>query len=561
MVEIPKGDEAMRFAAYDEGAGLNWWETDPNLQQVVARYCDPASLEWARPHLSRFGQVCGTQIALRADYTDKVEGRPRLVAYDRQGEEISQVVYSPGYLQTVADAYGAGIVAWRHIVPEGAPGKVPPVVTWAMGYMVSMAETGFYCPVALTGSAALAVDRFAPPAIRERYLPGLIATDPAKLTQGATWLTEKTGGSDVGSITTVARQEDGGWRLTGEKWFASNADAPVALALARPEGAPAGTAGLALFLVPRTLPDGRRNSYRIRRLKEKLGVIAVPSGEVLLEGAEAYLIGEPGKGFKMMMEAINLSRVYNAVGSCGVARRAFLESVIYTSKRIAFGKPVAEHPLMRSKLLGMLVELEAATALAFRAADCYEKGEPLHRLLIPVAKARTAEVALQSARAAIENLGGNGYIEEYVAPRLLRDAQVLTVWEGPEHILALDAMRVLAKEGPAALLSEIGQRLERAASTDSIAPEAVAMARKQAARLAQRLQQAAASGPEQAQLHALRILHEMADLLSAAYLLEEAASGSARKAEIAHLFLARRHPEGEALWDQAALERFEALVQ
>ncbi|MFZ5817672.1 MAG: acyl-CoA dehydrogenase family protein [Bacillota bacterium] len=549
----------MRFAIYEQGEGLNWWETDPNLQAVVARYTSPAMLAWARPHLSRFGELCGSRVAPRADYTDKAEGRPRLVAYDRQGEEISRVVYNPGYLQTVAEVYGAGIVAWRHTVPEGAPGPVPPAVTWAMGYMVAMAETGFYCPVALTGACALAIERFAPPALKERYLPGLIATDPARLTQGATWLTEKTGGSDVGAITTAARQEGERWLLTGEKWFASNADAPVALTLARPEGAGPGTAGLALFLVPRTLPDGRRNRYRIRRLKEKLGVIAVPSGEVLLEGAEGYLIGGPGKGFKMMMEAINLSRVYNAIGSCGLARRAFLEAIIYTSKRIAFGRPVAEHPLMRAKLLGMLIDLEAATALAFRAADSFENSEPIHRLLIPVAKARTADVALQLARAAIECLGGNGYIEEYVTPRLLRDAQVLTVWEGPEHILALDALRVLAKEGPDGILGEIDRRLERPAPAEL--RQGVAALRE---RLVGLLQQAATAGPEQAQLHALRILHGMADALSAAYLLEEAADGPARKAEIAALYLARLHPreeEARRTWDQAVLERFEALVQ
>ncbi|MFZ5824730.1 MAG: acyl-CoA dehydrogenase family protein [Bacillota bacterium] len=550
----------MRFASYEQGQGLNWWETDPNLQQVVARYADPAMLAWARPHLARFGELCGTRIALRADYTDKAEGRPRLLSYDRQGNEISRVIYNPGYLQTVAEAYGAGIVAWRHTVPEGAPGPVDPVITWAMGYMLGMAETGFYCPVALTGSCALAIDRFAPPELRARYLPGLIATDPEKLTQGATWLTEKTGGSDVGAITTVARQEGDVWKLTGEKWFASNADAPVALALARPEGAGPGTAGLALFLIPRTLPDGRQNSYRIRRLKEKLGVIAVPSGEVLLEGAEAFLIGGPGQGFKMMMEAINLSRVYNAIGSCGVARRAFLESVIYTSRRIAFGKPVAQHPLMRSKLLRMLVELEAATALAFRAADAYEKGEPGYRLLIPIAKARTAEVALQLARASIECLGGNGYIEEYVTPRLLRDAQVLTVWEGPEHILALELMRVLAKEGPDGLLAEIDRRLKGAASLDEIRQQVTA--HRDA--LIHLINEAATSDPEQAQLHALRILNRAADALSGAYLMEEAAGGPPRKAEIARLYLTRLHrleEEAQRIWDHAVLHRFDSLVQ
>ncbi len=550
----------MKYARYEQGEGLNWWETDPNLQAIVRRYCSPDMYEWARPHLSRFGELCGTKVAPRADFTDKVEGRPRLIPYDRQGNEISEVRYNPGYLQTVAEVYGAGIVAWRHRTPEGAPAPVPPVVTFAMGYLVSMAETGFYCPVVLTASTALVVDRFAPPEVRERYLPRLTATDPAELMQGATWLTEKAGGSDVGAIETVARQEGSTWRLTGEKWFASNADAPVALALARPEGAPPGTRGLALFLVPRTLPDGRRNNVRIRRLKEKLGVIAVPSGEVLLEGAEAYLIGGPGTGFKQMMEAINLSRVMNAIGSAGMARRAFLEAIIYTSHRIAFGRPLNQHPLMRQKLLHMLVELEAMTALAFRAADSFEKGEPLHRLLVPIAKARTADRALQLARAGLECLGGNGYIEEYVTARLLRDAQVLTVWEGPENILALECLRVLGKQGPAELVREVRVRLE-GSSQNALGPVRDYLSRGLAT-YQERLGAVAAAAPEQAQIHGVRLLNQMADLLSAAYLLEEA-EVQERKAEIARLYVERLQAgtAGETpLGDRLALERFEAIM-
>jgi acyl-CoA dehydrogenase len=550
----------VRYAEYAEGAGLNWWETDRNLQATVAQYCSPEMLEWVRPHLSRFGELCGTRVASRADYTDKPEGRPRLVAYDRQGNDISQVVYNPGYLQTVAEVFGAGIVAWRHHTPDGAPGPIPPVITWAMGYMTAMAESGFYCPVALTGSVALVLDRFAPPDLKARYLPGVTSTDPEQLLQGATWLTEKTGGSDVGAITTVARQEGDTWRLTGEKWFASNCDAPVAVALARPEGAPSGTAGLALFLIPRVLPDGQRNSYRIRRLKEKLGVIAVASGEVLLEGAEAYLIGGPGQGFKMMMEAINLSRVYNAVGSAGVARRAFLEAITYTSHRIAFGKPLNQHPLMRLKLLHMLVDLEAATALAFRAADSFERGEALHRALIPIAKARTADTALQMARAALECHGGNGFIEEYVTPRLLRDAQVMTVWEGPENVLALDLLRVLAKQGPQDLLAEIDRHL--AVVTDPELQPACGLVRSEVEDLPAVLGAVATASGDEAQVQAVRLVNHLADLLAAAYLLAEA-PGSAHKREIALLYVDRLSPAPPGrvtAFDRAALDRFEAIM-
>jgi acyl-CoA dehydrogenase len=555
-----EGGIRVRHAGYGQGEGLNWWEMDRNLQRTVARYCPADALAEARPLLSAFGALCGREISPRADYTDRQEGRPRLRPYDREGQEISQVVYNPGYRQTLRDVYGSGIIAWRHQQPAGAPGPVPPTVTYAMGYMLSMAETGVYCPVVLTAATALIVDRFAPPALRARYLPGLTATDPDQLTQGATWLTEKTGGSDVGAITTVARREGEAWRLTGEKWFASNADAPVALALARPEGAPPGTAGLALFLVPQTLPDGSRNRCRIRRLKEKLGVIAVPSGEVLLEGAEAYLIAEAGRGFKVMMEAINLSRVMNAIGSAGLARRAFVEAAIYAARRTTFGKPLNQHPLMRAKLLHMLVDLEAITALAFRAADCFERGEPLHRLLVPIAKARSADRAVAMARQGIECFGGNGYIEEYVMPRLLRDAQVLTVWEGPENILALDCLRVLLKQGPADFLAEVQGRLGAVTEPELVPLRSTVGSAADTFRSA--LSHMAAAEPAVAEVQAVRLLNLMADILSATYLLE-AAREHPHQVDVAAMFIERLSPRtgwGITVADRIALERFEAIM-
>lgn len=576
----------MKFDSVPQGEALNWWLDDPYLRTTVARYADPESLAWLEPQMARFGKLVAEQVSPRADFTDKPEGRPRLRSYDRQGEEISQVIYNPGYLQTVAEVYASGIVGWRHFQPSGSPGPIPAAATWAMGYILSMAEAGFYCPVCLTGSVAHTVDRFAPEAIRERFLPRLAATDPALLWQGATWLTEKTGGSDVGAITSVAVPAEAGaslpelagpdrplpsgpalaamaefrpgsvWRLTGEKWFASNADADVALALARPEGAPPGTAGLALFLVPRHLPDGSRNHLRIRRLKEKLGVIAVASGEVLLEGAEAYLIGGPGTGFKMMMEGINLSRIYNIIGSAGICRRAVLESIIYTSRRIAFGKPLSEQPLMRLKLLQMIVEWRAATTLAFRAAHAYESGDPFHRLLIPVAKARTADQSVRLARAGIECHGGNGYIEEYPMARLLRDAQVLTVWEGPENVLTLDFLRMLAKGGPGPFLAAMESALSEANALGASKTCLAALRTRLTAYMGE-LTEIANATPERAQVGALRLLHGMADLLTAAYLLAEATTPQG--AQIARLYCERFQPT-PAIWDEGALDWFDGIL-
>jgi acyl-CoA dehydrogenase len=240
-------------------------------------------------------------------------------------------------------------------------------------------------------------------------------------------------------------------------------DADVILALARPEGAPDGTKGLGLFLVPKTLADGSRNHYRINRLKDKLGVRSMPTGEVTFEGAEAFVIGDVRKGFAYMTEMLNLSRLYNAVASIGLMRRAIYEAIAHAQTRQAFGRSIIEFPLMQRVLADLIVEHEAAMALVFetiRQLDLIDSGtgdmaaERCLRLLTPMAKYYTGRLAVQTASEAIEVLGGNGYIEEFVTSRLLRDAQVLPIWEGTTNILVLDAVRAMSKEEALTALME-----------------------------------------------------------------------------------------------------------
>jgi acyl-CoA dehydrogenase len=266
------------------------------------------------------------------------------------------------------------------------------------------------------------------------------------------FLTERAGGSDVGANETVARQDaDGTWRLTGHKWFCSNVDAEAVLATARPEGASAGTKGLRTFLLLTRDNPG----VTIERLKEKLGVRSMATGEVTLTDARAEEVGS----FAPMAEMLNLSRLYNSVASVGVIGRAVHEARHYIERRQAFGRPIIEWPLAQETFFDIEAEHVGALLLTFEAVDALARADNgddeaahLLRFLTPIAKAVTGKLAVPCVSEAMELIGGNGYIEESPLPRLLRDAQVLPIWEGTTNILVLDALRVMHKEGSQELL-------------------------------------------------------------------------------------------------------------
>jgi acyl-CoA dehydrogenase len=267
------------------------------------------------------------------------------------------------------------------------------------------------------------------------------------------FLTERQGGSDVGSNDVTATQQGGRWLLSGDKWFCSNVDAEAILVLARmPDGGP-GTRGLGLFLALREAPAGNGATSRIHRLKEKLGVRSMATGEVTLEHTEGFLIGGAGQGFKLMAEMINLSRMYNAVASVAAMRRALLEALAYGAERRAFGQRLWELPLWRATLADLQAEYLGIFLLVFeavRALDAAAGGDPtagkLVRLLTPLVKALSGKLGMFAVSECMEAVGGNGYIEESPLPRLLRDAQVLPIWEGTTNILTLDVLRALGKE-------------------------------------------------------------------------------------------------------------------
>ncbi|WP_144475260.1 acyl-CoA dehydrogenase family protein [Cytobacillus oceanisediminis] len=444
---------------------MNFYEEDPQLRALLKDLMDEEFFEYADRELLAFGEKCANEIDQRARFTDR-EGQPKLIKFDAYGDDISEVWVNDGYRKTVENSYNTGIVGYVHKeIPElGRRGNY--IYSYAQGYLLSQTEPGFYCPVTLTMATAYLLDQYASPELKEKFLPHVISTGEKTLYEGATFLTERQGGSDVGANLVKAVQTSDGYKLYGEKYFASNAGmCGVAMVLARKEGAPAGTKGLTLFAAPWRKDDGKLNSIKIRRLKDKLGVRAVPSAEVEFEGAEAYVVGDPTKGFYYMMEALNLSRVCNTVASLGIMRRAYSEARQYALKRDAFGKKLADFPMIKDSLVKMAVKLEIETRTVFKYLPLFEKvmrNEPgvsekdivLNRLYIALLKKETAEQAVHFAHEAIEMYGGNGYIEDFVTPRLLRDAQVLTVWEGTANILGLEVLRLMEKFNAGGLFLE-----------------------------------------------------------------------------------------------------------
>jgi acyl-CoA dehydrogenase len=431
-------------------------DIDPNLLANLKKYLDEELYAYAEEKLEQFWRFCMTDVDRRAVHTDR-EGQPRLIKYDRFGNDISEVWVNEGYQQTAKQTYETGIVGYLHKpIPElGRKGNY--IYSYAQGYILSQVEPGFYCPVTLTMATAYLLEHFADEDLKKKYLPHVISTGEVELYEGATFLTERQGGSDVGANAVRAVPCGDHYKLYGEKYFASNAGrCGVATVLARIDGSEPGTKGLSLFLVPWRNEDGTLNGIQIRRLKDKLGVRAVPSAEVVFEGAKAYVIGDPKKGFYYMMEALNLSRVCNAVASIGIMKRALEEAKQYAANRTAFGHTLTSYPMVRETLANLTARQEVQTSACFELISFFdrvmtapqeatEEEKAWNRLLIALLKMRTAEEAIAFAHEAIEMHGGNGYIEDFVTPRLLRDAQVLTVWEGTANILGLEVLRLMRK--------------------------------------------------------------------------------------------------------------------
>ncbi len=517
-------------------AGTNLFDVDANLRALLARR-SPDMLAKHGERLSDFGAWVGGALDEQATYTDRY-APPQLETHGTDSRPLGRVVLNPLYQQAHAEAYERGVIGLAFT------GRAPHLLSFTMGYLLSQTDISIHCPVTMTGAVAYVLDRLAPSAVRDVYLPELIRMD-GKALSGGTWATEHHGGSDVGATTTEARPDGDAWRLNGLKWFTSNAGSGIAVATARPTGAPSGSKGLGLYLIPDRLPNGKSNAHWVRRLKDKLGTRGLATGEIELNGTWALEIAPPPHGLKAMMEALEYSRIHNAVAACGAHRRAFLETMCWATHRQAFGGPIADFPMVRDLALDTLADLEAGMALAFEAAATFDQAldddeaRPWLRLTTALAKYLTAEYVNQATTRAVETVGGNGYTEEWPTARLLRDALVLSVWEGPANIQALELLRMVAGKVPGNQLfvARIRETLGRLPPELDGAAQTLRRTLEDCENTFAHLRQAPAEGP----LHARRLLDTMARLLSACLLIDEAATDmDRRKALIAARYVNNR---------------------
>ena len=426
-------------------AGANFYAIDRGLRDLLELYLAPDDFHRLEPHFDRLGALVGGRLGELARAADKHP--PVLNARDRFGRDEDWIDYHSSYREMEKIAFGDfQFHAVSHRAGTlGMDRPLPAVAKYALQYLFVQAEFGLMCPISVTDTSIHLIRKFASAELQDYLLPKMLSGDIATLWKGTQFMTERSGGSDVGAIETIARCVDGEWRLYGDKWFCSHADADVALLLARPEGAASGTRGLALFALPRRLKNGRRNAYRIVRLKDKLGTRSMASGEILLEGAVAYLIGEADRGLKQMMEQVNLSRLSHGVRAAAMMRRGVNEAMVCARSRAAFGKIIIEYPLLRRQLLKITVPTEQALSIFLFAANAMdranagsEQAESLLRILTPLLKFRACRDNIPVATGSMEVRGGNGYIEEWVNARLVRDAHIGVLWEGTSNINALD---------------------------------------------------------------------------------------------------------------------------
>ncbi|MBR0691947.1 acyl-CoA dehydrogenase family protein [Bradyrhizobium lablabi] len=453
--------------------GMNFYRADPALADLLKLHLPDALFRHIEPHLDRLGELAGGYLDECARLADR--HTPVLHQRDKFGRDVQHIEYHPAYRELEKAAFGEfgihalsirkGIMGW--------PDKYPVVAKHAFTFLFNQTEFGMGCPINVTDGCAKLLANFGSEALKAKYLDSLTQTDMSKLTQGGQFMTEKEGGSDVGTLTTSAVQEGDHWRLYGEKWFCSNADAKVVMLLARPEGAGPGTRGVGLFLMPRFLDDGTQNDYRIVRLKDKLGTRSMASGEIKFDGAIAYAVGKLDRGFVQMAEMVNSSRLSNGVKSTALMRRAWHDAMTVAKGRVVFGSRIVDLPLARRQLMKIMLPTEQALSMSFLTADALDRAEAgsqdaaaLLRILTPTLKFRATRDARKVCGDAMEMRGGIGYIEEFVTPRLLRDAHLGSIWEGTGNIVAIDALkRAVGRHGAdSALAADLHARLDDSAN-------------------------------------------------------------------------------------------------
>ena len=441
----------MGFTQHPPQLGNQYLE-DRLLRSLLRRCLPKQLLDEFEPGLTEFGEIVAHEYYPQqlADHASE----PVLEHFDAWGNRIDRVKLTRFWERGPEIAARHGLVAIGY---DQFFGQHARLAQFSMAYLFMPSSEFYSCPLAMTDGAARCLLDSGNKRLIDRAVPHFLSRTPGEFWTSGQWMTETTGGSDVGGTETVAKaDEHGRWRLHGRKWFTSAVVADAALALARPDGNPAGPDGLALYYVEPRKADGRYRNIEIDRLKPKLGTRKLPTAEIRLNGTPAELVGEARNGVRMITPMLNITRVWNSIGAISLYRRGIALARDYANRRVAFGAPLMEQPLHLETLASLQAELEAMFHLTFYAVELLGRVETQHadeatqhllRLLTPIVKLNTAKSAVAGLSEVLECFGGAGYIEDTGIPTLLRDAQVLPIWEGTTNVLALDVLRVLSQIG------------------------------------------------------------------------------------------------------------------
>ncbi|MEM7436689.1 MAG: acyl-CoA dehydrogenase family protein [Myxococcota bacterium] len=477
----------------------NQYDSDSLLQEYLARTLPTEIFEAHESEYRALGELSGVEL-YRASLADRLN-EPRHIEWDAWGHRIDRIEVTDVWKRAQVISAEYGLVAAGYDKALGPHARTHQHV---MNYLVQASMDTYSCPLAMTDGAARTLLDSGNQALIDHAVPRLLSRDPASMWTSGQWMTERIGGSDVSQTETVARRDGDGWRLHGTKWFTSATTSEIAITLARPEGNPPGGRGLAVFYLELRDDAGNLKNIQVNRLKDKFGTRKLPTAELNLQGTPAMPVAGLENGVRSITPMLNVTRTWNAVGAAYGMRRPVALAIDYARRRKVFGQPLREMPLHVDTLAGMVAETEGAFMLAFRLVELLgrsESGEATPseelalRLLTSIAKLTTGKQVVSLSSEALECFGGAGYVNDTGLPKLLADAQVLSIWEGTTNVLSLDALKVLRQDGVwEAYLDEMSMRLSSA--NDRRLTKAVKVARAAAEHAGGWLQRAVEDRPE-----------------------------------------------------------------
>ena len=515
---------------HQQGPALsNTWQSDEFLQACLHRLLPDNVFESISIGLDSLGERAAHEMP---DYAADAEQNPPVhVPFDPWGRRIDDIRVADGWQQLHRIAAEEGIVATAYERQHGSASRLH---HFARLYLYHPSSAIYSCPLAMTDGAARIIEQHGDADMKSRAFAALTNRDPERFWTSGQWMTERAGGSDVSGTATVARKDGERYRLYGTKWFTSATTSPIAFTLARVEENGTPSEKLSLFYVETRDASGALDNIEVHRLKDKLGTRALPTAELTLHGTRAHLVGEPGRGVATIATLLNITRLYNTCCAASQMRRAVTLATDFARKREAFGKRLIDHALHAGTLESLEAETRVATLMVLHAAqllgreECGEASDverKLLRLVTPMAKLYTAKQSIAVCSEALECFGGAGYVEDTGLPWLLRDAQVLSIWEGTTNVLSLDMLRAAGKDDSLPLfLEDIRGRIK------AIDAEAL---QGPCGQVEQWLGELGAMSQRDPERNARRIAYRAARILGATLMAEHAAwSGKSRDIEL-----------------------------